>query len=69
MMPNIQHTMSGTVLAGLQGHSFNKYLLSVSYVPSTLLDVGDEGKNETKPLHSGVLNFIGGDRQQTWVAS
>lgn len=64
MMPNIQHTMSGTVLAGLahEGHSFNKYLLSVSYVPSTLLDVGDEGKNETKPLHSGGLNFIGGDR-------
>lgn len=59
--------MSGTVLGGLQGHSlthsFNKYLLSVSYVPSTLLDAGEEGKNETKPLHSGRLDLTGGDRQ------
>lgn len=44
-------------------HSFNKYLLSVSYVSSTLLDAGDKGKNETKPLYFGSLGFTGGDRQ------
>lgn len=29
---------------------------------STLLVAGDEGKNETKPLHSGSLGFTGEDR-------
>lgn len=51
--------MSGTVLGGLQSHSFTKYLLSVSYVSSNLLNAGDEGKNETTTLHPGSLGFTG----------
>lgn len=38
--------------------SLNKCLLSVSYGSDTLLDAGDEGRNETKPLHSGVEVFL-----------
>lgn len=38
--------------------SFSKCLLSVSYGSDTLLDAGDEGRNETKPLHSGVEVFL-----------
>lgn len=39
-------------------HSFNKYVLSVSYKSSPLLVAGDEGKNETKPLPSGSLVLL-----------
>lgn len=38
--------------------SLNKCLLSVSYGSDTLLDAGDEGRNKTKPLHSGVEVFL-----------
>lgn len=57
--------MSGTVLGGLHSYSFNKYLLSVSYMPSTPLDAGDERKTKTKSPHSGSfgsLCFTGEDR-------
>lgn len=43
--------------------SFNKHLLSVSYVPENVLDIRDVAMNKTEPCSSGACLLKGNHRQ------